>query len=122
MTYTDPDILSEAKALVAEGLALLVRERGAITRLDGPTFTQLATDKSHLVARLAALVRQLPHPDPELKKATQELQAHACANAALLSDASQAMSAALGIRSTGTYDRYARPGQRRVAAFARRDI
>jgi len=100
---TPPDLATSLAAL----RALMAEERRAIAKLDIDALEQLMPRKHELLAALAAL-RDARDLDPALKRLIVAARIELGANAALLSAASEAVSAALGLEPPTGHGRSAR--------------
>lgn len=93
----------------AELMALLRRERAAVSALDAEEIARTAEEKWRLFSALEEQLRGLdPAKQSVLKRELTEALAFAEANRALLQDAIEMVSVALGGGGTTCYDRRAR--------------
>jgi hypothetical protein len=104
--------MAQARATLAALLRALDGEREAVARLDVAALARAQADKTGLIAALEQ-VRALCDGDGVARAALRDELLHvvyrASANAALLSDASDALAERLGVRrEPATYDAHAR--------------
>jgi hypothetical protein len=111
---TPADKLTQAERILDGMLQALSAEQDAVAQLDAVAMGNARSKKEQLAAELATLGALDARGDKQraaaLKATTTRVLHMARANAALLADATQALSARLGLnrQSAGTYDRRAR--------------